>query len=217
MSQNKKRKKHPKSKSSSKRRKKSREEAKQTVEHLSDEDNQFDDTTEDGSMNSPESETGNNALINTFSEKSHELISEEHDNEHSTALMTEDSDEENENNELMSEEETEDLPVNEEPKTEEDLLMALDALEREWIGIDYTDFDTCLQKLGLDRESCKKLHPNSVKVVWERKILDIDRLFNQFVQNGILTAHMAVDGRELTIRGRFGRLSAIFSNTFQIC
>jgi len=36
------------------------------------------------------------------------------------------------------------------------------------------------------------------------------------VDNGILTAHMAVDSRELTIRGRFGRLASICSNTFQI-
>lgn len=179
-------------KSSSKRRKKSTEVlTEQTVEHVSEEDKQFDDTVEDGAMNSAESETGNNALINTCSEKSHELISEEHDNELeggelSLALMEEDYDEENENNELMSEEETEVLPVNEdEPKTEEDPLLALDEFEREWIGIDYTDFDICLQKFGLDRESFKQLHPNSVKNIWERKILDIDRLFKQFVDNGI--------------------------------
>jgi hypothetical protein len=110
-------------------------------------------------MNSAESERrGNNALINTCSEESHELISEEHDNELeggelSIALMAEDSDEENENNEIMSEEDTEDVPVNEDrPKTEEDLLLALDALERvltsrmtiNAIDSFYTDTRTCI-------------------------------------------------------------------------
>lgn len=130
-----------------------------------------------------------------------------------TSVMTEDSDE------LTSEEETEDLPMpanGDELRTQEDLLLELDELEREWIGVDYTVFDTCLQKFGLDRESFKKLHPNSVMGILYRKSIAIDKLYGEFVSTGLVSGVVAKNELDLKIRGTLGRISSICANTFQI-
>jgi energy-coupling factor transporter ATP-binding protein EcfA2 len=148
-------KKRSKQNTSSKRRKKSAEVSEQT-EHLSDEDNQFDDTAEDGLINS----------MPPYGDENETECEDAIDDE----LVLPDST--NNNGKTV--------------RTKQELIDALEELKQQWTALDYRDTGLWLHRFGLTEEAFAQLQPGLLEAIWNKQDIAIMSLYGEFLESGLL-------------------------------